>query len=58
MYKVLNTAYKNISKKDIAIAELGNSTKDFAFFIADSASLSLSLSNTANSVETLENHTD
>lgn len=58
MFKVFNTSYKPIAKKDIKIARLGHSTKDFAFFVSQSASLSLSISKTANSISTLENHKD
>ena len=56
MFKVFNTSYKGVAKKDIKIARLGHSTKDFAMFVTQSASLSLS--KTANSISTLENHKD
>lgn len=50
MFKVFNANYKAISKKDIKIGQLGYSTKEFAMFVSNSASLSLSVSKTANSM--------
>ena len=58
MFKVFNANYKPVAKKDIKIGRLGHSTKDFAFFVSQSASLSLSVSKTANSMNTLEDHKD
>ena len=58
MFKVFNTSYKPIAKKDIKVTKLGHSTKDFASFVSQSASLSLSVSKTANSISTLEDHKD
>ena len=58
MFKVFNANYKPVAKKDIKIGRLGHSTKDFAFFVSHSASLSLSVSKTANSMNTLEDHKD
>jgi hypothetical protein len=34
MFEVLNKSYKSVAKKDIKIAPLGDSTKDFAFFVS------------------------
>ena len=34
MFKVFNTSYKPIAKKDIKVTRLGHSTKDFALFVS------------------------
>ena len=34
MFKVFNTSYKPIAKKDIKVTRLGESTKDFALFVS------------------------
>jgi hypothetical protein len=52
MYKILNETYYNARNKNIVISDLGHSTNDFAFFVASSATQSLTLSKSKLSDET------
>ena len=49
MYSIFNRLYEEISKVPIAIANLGNSTKDFNFFVTESVKSSISRSESKSS---------
>jgi hypothetical protein len=51
MYTILSECYNNTRGKSIQISELGHSTNEFAFFVSNSATQSLSLSKTSISDE-------